>query len=111
MLAFRTVTYCTENEETPVGSSDLAGALGVGGDFSHPLIEQAWTRVGTAARRHGKGLRIGGVKKQEDIVRTYALGSRMVMAGNDITALFRAMQSDLQALKASAAGFDHRSIR
>jgi 2-keto-3-deoxy-L-rhamnonate aldolase RhmA len=79
--------------------------MGIGGDYSHPRLLDAWTRIASAAKKHGKGLRIGGVKKQEDIARTYALGSRMVITGNDITTLVKAMRADLDALRASSAGY------
>jgi 4-hydroxy-2-oxoheptanedioate aldolase len=88
-----------------VGSSDLSGSMNIGGDFSHPKMVAAWTRVAEAARRHGKGLRLGGVKKREDILRTYQLGSRMVIAGNDMTTLVKAMRADLDALQKGAEGF------
>ncbi len=88
-----------------VGTSDLTGSMGVGGDFSHPRVIAAWKRIAAAAKKHGKGLRLGGVKKQEDIIRTYELGSRMVIAGNDMTTLFKAMKSDLEALKKGAVGY------
>jgi len=85
-----------------VGTSDLTGSMGVNGDFSHPRVTEAWRKIAAAAKRHGKGLRLGGVKKHEDIVRTYELGSRMVITGNDITTITKAMRADLEALKLQA---------
>lgn len=88
-----------------VGTSDLTGAMGVGGDFGHPRVIEAWQRVAAAAKKHGKGLRLGGVKKAEDIARTFELGSRMVITGNDITTLVKAMRADLQVLQKAAEGY------
>jgi 4-hydroxy-2-oxoheptanedioate aldolase len=87
-----------------VGTSDLTGSMGVGGDFAHPRVIDAWQRVAAAAKKHGKGLRLGGVKKAEDIARTFALGSRMVITGNDITTLVKAMRADLDLLQRAAEG-------
>lgn len=90
-----------------VGTSDLTGSMNINGDFGHPKVLDAWKRVATAAKKHGKGLRLGGVKKREDIVRTYELGSRMVLAGNDMTTMIKAMRADLDALQeeSRSAGF------
>ncbi len=88
-----------------VGSSDLTSSMKLSGDYSHPKVLDAWKRIAAAAKKHGKGLRIGGVKKREDIIRTYELGSRMVLTGNDITTLLNAMRSDLAALQEAGAGF------
>jgi 2-keto-3-deoxy-L-rhamnonate aldolase RhmA len=65
-------------------------------------VIDAWQRVAAAAKKHGKGLRLGGVKKAEDIARTFALGSRMVITGNDITTLVKAMRADLDLLQRAA---------
>jgi 4-hydroxy-2-oxoheptanedioate aldolase len=88
-----------------VGTSDLSGSMGVGGDFGHPSVLEAWKQIADAAKRHGKGLRLGGVKKREDIARTFELGSRMVITGNDMTTLVRGMRADLQALVSASKGY------
>jgi len=85
-----------------VGTSDLASSMGVGNDFAHPKVVAAWEKVAAAARRHGKGLRLGGVKKHEDIARTVALGARMIMTGNDMSTLVKGMRADLDAISKSA---------
>lgn len=84
-----------------VGTSDLASSMGVGNDLAHPKVIAAWEKVAAAARRHGKGLRLGGVKKHEDIIRTLALGARMIMTGNDMTTLVKGMRADLDAIRKS----------
>jgi len=88
-----------------VGSSDLTGSMGLNNDYSHPRVIAAWEKVAAAAKKNGKGLRIGGVKKPEDIARTYGLGSRMIITGNDITTMVRAMRGDLEHLRAEAEAF------
>ncbi|HSV80425.1 MAG TPA: aldolase/citrate lyase family protein [Ramlibacter sp.] len=88
-----------------VGTSDLTSSMKVNGDFGHPKVIAAWKRIAEAAKKNGKGLRLGGVKKREDILKTYELGSRMVIAGNDMTTMVKGMRADLEALQAGAAGF------
>ena len=51
MLAFRTVTYCTENEETPKSIEKIKG-LGVYQSYSKPAEAQESERlVGVELRR------------------------------------------------------------
>lgn len=87
-----------------IGSSDLSGDMGINGDFAHPRMIAAWEKVAAAAARNRLGLRIGGVKKPEDIRRTYALGSRMIIAGNDIATLSSGIRAALDKVRDGATG-------
>lgn len=63
-----------------VGTSDLTGSMGVNGDFSHPRVTEAWQKIAAAAKRHGKGLRLGGVKKPDSVlIRTNSIGWNFVV--------------------------------
>ncbi len=80
MLAFRTVTYCTENEETPV-LADLTGAalkaLGLNNDISASAdytASQAWARAIHAASPRWDGVRY--VSRQMNKGFAYAIFER-----------------------------------
>jgi 4-hydroxy-2-oxoheptanedioate aldolase len=65
-----------------VGPRDLSQALGVPGDFSAPVYEQALERVAAAAAAHG--IAAGILAKDRDAADRYAeLGFTLLAAGSD----------------------------
>jgi 2-keto-3-deoxy-L-rhamnonate aldolase RhmA len=66
-----------------IGTSDLSSELGVAGQMGHPKIIDAYAEVGSACRKHGKVLGMGGVYDEENASRYVGMGARFVLTGND----------------------------
>ncbi len=74
-----------------VGPADLSNSLGVGGQFNHPLMDEAIAKVAEAAERHGK---IFGIHSGEELLRKW-IPSRCILRMNsmDITLLCEGMRA------------------
>lgn len=81
-----------------VGTNDLATEMGIPGQFAHPLIFDAYEKVITAARRHGKQIRLGGIFDEKLMQNAIELGARMMTVGNDTAMLFDAMTARKAAI-------------
>jgi 2-keto-3-deoxy-L-rhamnonate aldolase RhmA len=66
-----------------IGTSDLSSELGVAGQLGHPKIIDAYDQVGSACRKHGKVLGMGGVYDEENAARYVGMGARFVLTGSD----------------------------
>jgi len=83
-----------------IGSNDLCTELGIPGELRHPRLREAYETAAKACRAHGKALGMGGVRGdlelQADLVR---LGTRFILAGNDVNYLAAAARKDAEALR------------
>ena len=70
-----------------IGTNDLCAALGVPGQHGHPLVRDAYRKVITAARRHGKYVGVGGISDRKLIAEYVKLGARIVATGTDVSLL------------------------
>lgn len=74
-----------------IGTNDLTAELGIPGDYDHPLIAAAYSKVISAARKNGKHAGVGGINSRMDLVAKFVdEGARFVMAGTDLPFLFGA---------------------
>ncbi|GAA5868644.1 hypothetical protein JCM3774_003610 [Rhodotorula dairenensis] len=74
-----------------IGTNDLTAELGIPGDYDHPLIAAAYSKVISAARRNGKHAGVGGINSRMDLVAKFVdEGARFVMAGTDLPFLLGA---------------------
>ena len=73
-----------------LGANDLCLELGIGGQFMHPSVEQAFQAVIAACHKHGKWPAMGGIYTEEGLARHVRMGVRMVLAGNDLNLLMLA---------------------
>lgn len=93
-----------------IGTNDLTQELGIPGEYDHPLISAAYSKVIAAARRNGKHAGVGGINSRMDLVAKFVdKGARFVMAGTDLPFLLGAARKrgdEMAALreKTAAAG-------
>jgi 2-keto-3-deoxy-L-rhamnonate aldolase RhmA len=66
-----------------IGSSDLTSAMGIAGQMGHERLIDAYAQVGSACRKHGKVLGMGGIAGDEDSRRYIGMGSRFIVTGSD----------------------------
>jgi 2-dehydro-3-deoxyglucarate aldolase/4-hydroxy-2-oxoheptanedioate aldolase len=65
-----------------LGHFDLTNFLGIAGQFTHPLYQQAVKKIAAAAARHGKAA--GYMAADEALGREYlGYGFRMIATGTD----------------------------
>jgi 2-keto-3-deoxy-L-rhamnonate aldolase RhmA len=74
-----------------VGSSDLSNEMGIGGQYDHPRIKDAFQRTIAAARRNGKHVGVGGLAAHPDLMTSFVqMGARYVSTGTDLAFLLAA---------------------
>ncbi|MFZ4288146.1 HpcH/HpaI aldolase family protein [Variovorax sp. HJSM1_2] len=74
-----------------VGANDLCTEVGVPGQFDHPIVEEAYSKVLAACRKHGKALGVGGLASRPDLIKKYvAMGGLYVSLGADLSMLVNA---------------------
>ncbi len=66
-----------------IGTSDLTAEMGISGQILHPRVEEAYRSVGTACRKAGKFLGMGGVYDPDSMKRYIDLGARFILTGSD----------------------------
>jgi 2-keto-3-deoxy-L-rhamnonate aldolase RhmA len=67
-----------------IGTSDLSQALGIPDRYDHPFIEEAYTRVIAACRKHHKVAGAGGMTSNRTIAsKVINMGVRFMTAGNE----------------------------
>jgi 2-keto-3-deoxy-L-rhamnonate aldolase RhmA len=77
-----------------VGPADLSNSLGVNGQFTHPKMIEAMTKVSEAAARHKK---IFGLHSGKDLLEQWVdHGCTMLMNSMDITILHQGMEEIAQ---------------
>jgi 2-keto-3-deoxy-L-rhamnonate aldolase RhmA len=86
-----------------IGSNDLAGDMGIPGEFDHPRLLQAYDKVLAAARRNGKAVRLGGIYERRLLKRSIELGSRLVTLGNDFGFVLQGMRRKMAETVEDAA--------
>jgi 2-keto-3-deoxy-L-rhamnonate aldolase RhmA len=86
-----------------VGSNDLALDMGVPGDYEHAKVQEAYTKVLRAAKRHSKAVRLGGVYDFASMQRNIELGARLVTITSDLKLLMNGMRSSLADFRSRIA--------
>jgi 4-hydroxy-2-oxoheptanedioate aldolase len=66
-----------------IGTNDLAAEIGIPGEFGHAKIADAYERVISACRKHGKWPGMGGVDAEELMQKYIGMGMRLVLTGSD----------------------------
>jgi 4-hydroxy-2-oxoheptanedioate aldolase len=84
-----------------VGSNDLTAELGIAGAFDHPLLRDAYRRIITAARKHGKHVGVGGLASRPDLSAEFVqMGARYVSTGTDLGFLLGACTAKAREVRA-----------
>lgn len=73
-----------------IGTNDLAGDLGIPGQFGHERIDDAYATAIGAAKRHGKYLGMGGVYEPALMEKRIREGVNFMLGGNDISFILSA---------------------
>jgi 2-keto-3-deoxy-L-rhamnonate aldolase RhmA len=75
-----------------IGSNDLCAELDIPGQFSHPLVADAYRRVAAACRTHGKHAGMSGIHDGDLIEKFVGMGVRFVAGGTDLAFLMKAAE-------------------
>jgi 4-hydroxy-2-oxoheptanedioate aldolase len=86
-----------------VGSNDFTAAAGCPGDYTNPILIDAYKKVIAACNAQGKIPAVGGVYDDVLLPKYIDMGFRMVLAGNDGVFLTAAAKSRRAALKREKA--------
>jgi 4-hydroxy-2-oxoheptanedioate aldolase len=70
-----------------VGAGDLTAEMGIPGDFAHPDVEAAFTKVINACARYNKTAGMGGIYDHAMMEKYIKLGSRFILSGSDLSFL------------------------
>lgn len=88
-----------------IGTSDLSFSLGHGGEFDHPVVQQAIDKIAAAAKRHGVPLGLPGRSPEQ--IRVYReRGFKLFQAPADLNLMLAGARSYLDPLGKS--GVDPR---
>ena len=83
-----------------IGSTDLSTEMGIAGEYEHERMRAAYQTVATAAKAHGKGFGVGGVREnlafQSWLV---SLGMRYLTGGSDTGYILSAGRRDVRQLR------------
>lgn len=82
-----------------IGGNDLCFDMGIPGDVMNPRVVSAFQRVADAAKKNGKHLGLGGIRKPEELKVYFDMGYRFILAANDVTLLVDAGQKRTEALR------------
>ena len=86
-----------------IGSNDLCDALGIPGQFNHPLIEKSFAKVISACQKHHKICGAGGLGSAPEVTqKMIQMGVRFITAGNEWAFMMQAAKqrsAQLRALK------------
>ncbi len=66
-----------------IGTNDLCAEMGIPGEFGHARVGEAYQRMITAAKLHGKHPGMAGVYDQALMPRYIGMGARFILSGND----------------------------
>ncbi|MDQ1545912.1 MAG: 4-hydroxy-2-oxoheptanedioate aldolase [Actinomycetota bacterium] len=83
-----------------IGANDLSTALGVPGEYGHPLMRAAYDRILTASKKAGVHVGIGGVASDPSVLRDLIdAGVTYVSVGTDLGLLMSGSRSALRILR------------
>ena len=73
-----------------IGTNDLCFELGIPGQFSDPRVAEAYQKVISACRKHGKFPGMGGMYTPELLERHIGMGAQLILSGSDFSLLMQA---------------------
>ena len=82
-----------------IGTNDLCAEMGMPGQFSHKKVEDAYTTVIAAARKHRKFPGMGGVYDPPLMQKYIEMGMRFILAGSDFSFLVAAARQRASVLR------------
>ena len=83
-----------------IGSNDLTAAMGIAGEYRHPMLQDAYRAAIAACRTNGKELLVGGISDPAIIAEYVAEGAAAcAFAGNDFVLLAQAAAETADRLR------------
>jgi 4-hydroxy-2-oxoheptanedioate aldolase len=82
-----------------IGTNDLCVDLGIPGELGHQQVDDAYGRMISACRTHGKWPGMGGVYEERLIRRYIVMGARFILAGGDLGFLLDAAAKRAQFVR------------
>lgn len=73
-----------------IGTNDLCFEMGIPGKFDDPKVEDAYTKVIAACRKHGKFPGMGGLYTAPYLEKYTGMGAQLILSGSDFAFLTRA---------------------
>ena len=87
-----------------IGTNDLAGDLGITGNYADDRIVAAYETVIAACRAHAKWPGLGGVYDAQLLERYIGLGMRFILTGSDLSFMMAAARERTALLRALPVG-------
>jgi 2-keto-3-deoxy-L-rhamnonate aldolase RhmA len=83
-----------------IGASDLSTEMGIPGQYTHERMRAAFETVAGAAKGHGKGMGVGGVRQDFEFQSwLLRLGVRYLTGGSDVGYILSAGRADVKQLR------------
>jgi 2-keto-3-deoxy-L-rhamnonate aldolase RhmA len=73
-----------------IGTNDLCAEMNIHGQVGHERVVEAYDKVITACRKHGKWSGMGGVYVEDQMAKYIEMGVRMILSGNDLSMMMAA---------------------
>lgn len=73
-----------------IGTNDLCFEMGIPGKFDDPKVEDAYTKVIAACKKHGKFPGMGGLYTAPFLEKYTGMGVQLILSGSDFAFLMRA---------------------
>ena len=73
-----------------IGTNDLCFEMGIPGQFNDPRVAEAYKKVISACRKHGKFPGMGGMYTPELLERHIGMGAQLILSGSDFSLLMQA---------------------
>jgi 2-keto-3-deoxy-L-rhamnonate aldolase RhmA len=82
-----------------IGTNDLTLEMGIGGQYGHPLVVQAYEKVVAACQKHGKHPGMGGIYDSPTMEKYIKVGARFVLCGSELTLIMAGAQARTEFLR------------
>ncbi len=83
-----------------IGANDLTSGMGMHGEYEHPRVVALFEHAIAAARRHGKSLIVGGIRKPEVVARYQRAGAApCVVTGTDTAFLLAGATAQIEKFR------------
>ena len=83
-----------------IGTNDLCMEMGIPGQFDDPRVEDAYRRLVSACKAHGKHPGMGGIYTPELMGKYIDMGARLILLGNDFSFMMTSARAQAAAVRA-----------
>jgi 2-keto-3-deoxy-L-rhamnonate aldolase RhmA len=82
-----------------IGTNDLCAEMGIPSQFDHPRVEDAYRKVISACRTHGKFAGMGGVYSPILMQKFIGMGIQFILAGSELGFLMTSAKERVSSLR------------